>query len=197
MPILPARVFHTFRHAIFPTVSSFSLPALLLMALLTGAASPALAGEDPEILQLKHRILNIQNNGTLGIQNLTLCSKVDGFSSFTPLSGGIIPPDGKFMVYYEPIHWRTNAAADGGYEISVVQDMRIKLGEEVIYYRENLYSHSLSSKSPVLDFFATNTLDLHALPAGNYTYEVIFKDLLKAQEVTVATPFQIVKPPTP
>ncbi|AGW13373.1 hypothetical protein [Megalodesulfovibrio gigas] len=166
---------------------------LLAGALSLPCAGPAHAEQDPRVLQLKHLILDIQNNSTLAITNMTLCSKIEGFASYEPLPTTVIPPDGKFLVYYEPLNWFTRQA-DGRYEISVVQDMRIKLGEEVIYFRENLYTHALTSQHPVLDFFAMNTLDLHALPPGEYTYEVIFKDLLKKQEVTASTPFQIVKP---
>ncbi|MCA1944562.1 MAG: hypothetical protein LDL30_04650 [Desulfovibrio sp.] len=168
--------------------------ALMLAGLLPLlCAAHAHAEQDPRVLQLKQQILDIQNNGTLAITNLTLCSKIDGFAAYAPLPSTVIPPDGKFLVYYEPVNWFTRHA-DGKYEISVVQDMRIKLGEEVIYFRENLYTHALTSQNPVLDFFAMNTLDLHALPPGDYTYEVIFKDHLKQQEVTASTPFQIVKP---
>ena len=59
---------------------------ILLVAMLAFLGAPSSRAQDQEaILKLKNQIIDLQNRGSLGFKDFTLCSKILGFGSFIQL----------------------------------------------------------------------------------------------------------------
>ena len=149
------------------------------------------SGQKDEILMLKEKIIEIQNQGELGFKNFTLCSKVFSFASYVPLSESFIEKDGELLIYYEPANVFTSKR-EGFYEIWYTQDMEL-LNEkgEPFFKKEDALNFHYTSKSPVLDLFATNTITLTEVPAGHYIFRAVLKDKLRGNSVTKTINFEI------
>jgi len=162
---------------------------LILMIL---AAFVFLSGQKTEILSLKEKIIDIQNEGELGFTDFTLCSKIFGFAYYVPLNDNIIDKNGTLLVYYEPTNVYTSKR-DGMYEIWYTQDM-VLMQEDgtVINEWEDILSFKYTSKKPVLDLFAENTIDLKGqLPSGKYKFKAILKDKLGEKTAEKIIDFQV------
>ena len=165
--------------------------ALCLSVVIFIVGAGIFAQED-EILELKKKIIELQNKGTLGFQNLTLCSKILGFASYVPLSEPVVDKNGKLLVYYEPVNVFTNVK-EGMYEIWYTQDMTLlrENGEVVHHWKEILTFH-YTTKKPVMDLFAQNSIDLEGqLPAGNYQFRAVLHDKLSEKTATKTVDFEI------
>ncbi|MBN1834293.1 MAG: hypothetical protein JW820_00515, partial [Spirochaetales bacterium] len=90
-----------------------------LLLLVSAAAG---AQDQGAILRLKNQIIDLQNRGTLGFKDVSLCSKVIGFGSYVPLPEPAIPQGGELLLYYEPVNVFTNRVK-GQYEIWYTQDI--------------------------------------------------------------------------
>lgn len=144
-----------------------------------------------EILQLKLKIIELQNQGKLGLQDFALCSEIVSFASYTPLEENIIPKDGRLLAYFEPVnvHTRIN---NNTYEIWYTEDMILldSNGKTIGEWNDILKFH-YTTKKPVMDLFAQNTIDLKGLPPGKYTFKAVLKDQLSNKFVTEAIGFEI------
>ncbi|MBN1271236.1 MAG: hypothetical protein JXB26_03105 [Candidatus Aminicenantes bacterium] len=149
-------------------------------------------GQVDEILQLKEKIIDIQNEGKLGFRNFTLCSKIFGFGSYVPLREPVLDKNDTLLVYYEPLNVFTNRK-EGIYEIWYTQDMILLDAEgKVIQEWEDILTFHHSAKVPVLDLYARNSIDLKGmLPSGSYTFKAILKDQLRGITVTKTLDFSI------
>ena len=106
----------------------------------------AFAQED-EILNLKEKIIDLQNKGKLGFTNFTICSKIMGFASCVSLPEPVLDKNGTLLIYYEPINVFTNRK-DELYEIWYTQDMTIlkENGEVVSHWNDILTFHYTTQK---------------------------------------------------
>lgn len=144
-----------------------------------------------EILQLKLKIIQLQNQRKLGFQDFVLCSEIFSFASYAPLEENVIPKDGRLLAYFEPdnVYTRIN---NNTYEIWYTEDMILldsngkKLGE----WNDILNFH-YTTKKPVMDLFAQNTIDLKGLAPGKYTFKAVLKDQLSNKFVTETIDFEI------
>jgi hypothetical protein len=151
----------------------------------------AFAQED-EILNLKEKIIDLQNKGKLGFTNFTMCSKIMGFASYVPLPEPALDKNGTLLIYYEPINVFTNRK-DGLYEIWYTQDMTLlnENGEVVSHWNDILTFHYTTQK-PVMDLFAQNSIELKGqLPAGKYKFKATLKDKLSEKTATHIVDFEI------
>jgi len=132
-----------------------------------------------KILEFKEKILELQNQGELGIKNLAACSKVNAFGSYVPLEGRKIKKGERLFVYLEPLNFFTKKT-NGKYEIFLAEDIII-LNEkgDIIAGKENAIVYNYASQSPVIDIFFTNVIDLKDIPPGRYTFRAILNDKLK------------------
>ena len=96
-----------------------SRPFLAFVAgLLAVLAVPLAAAQDQEaILKLKNQIIALQNRGSLGFKDFTLCSKILGFGSYIPLDKPQVSQGAELEIYYEPLNVFTNRNK-GQYELS-------------------------------------------------------------------------------
>ncbi len=151
----------------------------------------AFAQED-EILKLKEKIIDLQNKGKLGYTNFTLCSKIMGFASYVPLPEPVLDKNGILLIYYEPINVFTNRK-EGMYEIWYTQDMTLlkETGEVVSHWSDILTFH-YTTKKPVMDLFAQNSIELKGLlPPGKYKFKATLKDKLTEKTATHIIDFEI------
>jgi len=145
------------------------------------------------ILQLKEQILDIQNKGELGFHNFTLCSNILGYGQYVPI------PDKKAKVgttvyfYYEPVNLFTNRL-NNSYQIWYTQDLILlrKDGKE-LYNAPELLNFNYQTTSPVLDVYASNSLELGELAPGYYIFKAVMHDKLKKTDATYSLTFEIVE----
>ena len=165
--------------------------ALCLSVVIFIVGAGIFAQED-EILELKKKIIELQNKGTLGFQNLTLCSKILGFASYVPLSEAVVDKNGTLLAYYEPVNVFTNVK-DGLYEIWYTQDMTLlKENGEVVQHWKDILSFHYTTKKPVMDLFAQNSIDLKGqLPVGKYKFRAVLHDKLSEKSATKTIDFEI------
>lgn len=148
--------------------------------------------QEDEILDLKEKIIDLQNKGKLGFSNFTLCSKIMGFASYVPLQEPVIDKNGTLLIYYEPVNIFTNRK-ESLYEIWYTQDMTLlkENGEAVSHWNDILTFH-YTTKKPVMDLFAQNTIDLKGqLPAGKYKFKATLKDRLNEKTAVHTIDFEI------
>jgi len=165
---------------------------ILLFAMLAVLAAPSAQAQDQEeILKLKNQIIDLQNRGSLGFKDFTLCSKILGFGSFIPLDQPQVGQGSELQIYYEPVNVFTNRH-QGQYELYYAQDI-VLLSEqgETLYEAKELLSFHYVSRSPVFDLYATNSLNLGSLPPGKYTYKAVLRDKLKEATAELSLPFTI------
>lgn len=153
-----------------------------LLGLLFAGFTPLPAQDAEAVLKLKNQIIDLQNKGTLAFKDFTLCAKVLGFGSYVPLEQPAVRQSAELLVYYEPVNVFTNRVK-GQFEIWYTQDIVL----------QKLLSFRYTSRSPVFDLYATNSLDLGDLPPGKYTYQAVLRDKLKEAVVEYTLPFQVIK----
>jgi hypothetical protein len=168
-----------------------STPFLVLGMLAVLVAPLAPAQDQEAILKLKNQIIDLQNRGSLGFKDFTLCSKILGFGSFVALDRAEVGQGAELEIYYEPVNVYTNRGK-GLYELFYTQDI-VLLSEQgdTVYEAKELLNFHWVSKSPVFDLYATNSLNLGGLPPGNYTYKAVLHDKLKDAAAEYSLPFTV------
>lgn len=148
--------------------------------------------QEDEILDLKEKIIDLQNKGKLGFANFTFCSKIMGFASYVPLQEPVIDKNGTLLIYYEPINIFTNRK-DDLYEIWYTQDMTLlKENGEVVSHWNDILTFHYTTKKPVMDLFAQNSIELKGqLPAGKFKFKATLKDKLTEKTATHIIDFEI------
>jgi len=161
---------------------------VLAVLVLAGLA----ASQSDEILKLKERIIEIQNRGELGFRNFALCSKISGFSSYVPLEKNVVNKAGQLLVYYEPQNVFT-AKKEGLYEVWYTQDMALlRASGETLQEWPDVLDFHYSTKTPVMDLFAQNSLDLSGqLAAGTYKFRAVLKDKLSGKSAVRVVDFEV------
>jgi hypothetical protein len=160
----------------------------LAVLVLAGPAAP----QSEEILKLKERIIEIQNKGELGFRNFGFCSKINGFSSYVPLENNVVDKAGQLLVYYEPQNVFTAKKA-GLYEVWYTQDMALlRASGETLQEWPDVLDFHYTTKTPVMDLFAQNSLDLSGqLAAGTYKFRAVLKDKLSGRTAVRVVDFEV------
>jgi hypothetical protein len=157
------------------------------------AVIPVSAQDQDAVLKLKNQIIDLQNRGALGFREFTLCSKILGYGSYVPLDKLQVPQGSELQVSCEPVNVFTNRNK-GKYEIWYTQDIVLLTDKgKVLYEQEELLNFRYSSRSPVFDLYATNSLDLGELSPGKYIYKAVLRDKLKGVTAEYTLPFAVVK----
>ena len=165
-----------------------AIPILVLFLI---ALTPSLGAEET-VASLKERIVDIQNQGTLGFRNFTLCSNIVGFGQYVPYPDNRVKAGSEIYFYYEPVNVFTNRVS-GNYQIWFTQDMIIRSakGEEILNMPEGL-NFNFKAQSPVLDLYAQNSINLGELPPGTYQFTAVVHDKLKKSEASKSFLFEVV-----
>jgi hypothetical protein len=165
----------------------------VLVLLANTAVVPISAQDQDAVLKLKNQIIDLQNRGALGFREFTLCSKTLGYGSYVPLDKPQVPQGAELQIYYEPVNVFTNRNK-GQYEIWYTQDIVLLTDKgKVLYEQEELLNFRYSSRSPVFDLYATNSLNLGDLGPGTYLYKAVLRDKLKGITAEYSLPFSVVK----
>jgi hypothetical protein len=145
-----------------------------------------------EILKLKEKIIEIQNQGELGFRNFTICSNIVGFGSYVPLLGASLDKSGDLLVYYEPVNVFTSRK-EGLYEIWYIQSMAL-LNEkgEILQEWPNALDFHYTTRVPVMDLFAQNSVTLGGqVQVGKYKFRAVLKDQLSGKSATKIVDFEV------
>lgn len=162
--------------------------ALLSLIMLVMASS---SGQQDEILKLKEKIIEIQNKGELGFRYFTLCSNIISFASYVPLLEPVVEKNGTLLIYYEPVNIFTNKK-NGLYEIWYIQDMALFTDKDkLIIQKEDALNFHYTTKSPVMDLYATNSINLTGLAPGKYKFKATLKDKLKGKKAEKMVEFEV------
>ena len=164
----------------------FSMLAILIELLGTAMAQDT-------VLQLKEKIIDLQNQGELGFRNFTLCNNILGYGQYVEAPTNQVKAGTEIYFYYEPVNLFTNRRV-GTYHIWYTQDMIVLAADgTMIYNGEEMLNFNYQTTSPVLDVYATNSLDLGDLPAGRYQFKVVVHDKLRNKDAAISMDFEIVQ----
>ena len=160
---------------------------LVIILLLSMSAS----AQNDSILELKNRIIQIQNQGKLSFANVTLCSQIFGFASYVPLLNNVIDAKGSLVLYYEPNNIFTNVK-NGLYEIWYTQDLALYKDGQMIQEWKDFLQFKHTANKPAMDLFARNSVDFEGrLPVGSYSLKLLIKDRISGKSAETSVEFQL------
>lgn len=150
--------------------------------------------QSAEILKLKEQIIVLQNQGTLGFQNVALCSEILGFGSYVALPEPVVSSTGKIFIYYEPVNLFT-VKKTGSYEVWYTQDLTmLDAAGTVLQEWKGFLEFHYSATSPVLDTYAQNSIDLGGqIPPGKYQLRMNLQDKLGKKTAVRTLAVEVVK----
>lgn len=168
----------------------FCMLAFMLMSSLIGAI-PAQGSDTLATDKLKDQIIQIQNQGSLGITDLRLCRHITGYGKYVPYEGSVVERDAVVHFYYETENIFTSVN-DGVYAIYYSQDAILEnsAGEQLLNMPKALRFDYQSNK-PILNIFAQFELDLGGAPPGDYVYKIVLYDELRGTSTSAQLPFTI------
>ncbi len=160
-------------------IKNSCLSVLALVLALIGSLSHASPGEtsaplpkpDPEkqvvnpqvnpsqdIINLKSKIIELQNNSKLGFNKIVPCKSVEGFGVYSPLEPST--PSNKLLFYIEPANYSTLVSGDR-YILDCAIELQILdgAGKPVTSTASPMKINRIS-RSPILDFFFKIELNL-------------------------------------
>jgi hypothetical protein len=156
------------------------------------------ADEIPDqVLQLKEKIIELQNRGALGVKNLTPCSQITTIGSYTPLSEAKFKQEETLYVYFEPANFFTSKK-EGRYEVWLTEDIQI-LSEkgQTLMEKPGVVDMHYNCASPVLDIYFNNHVEFKGVSPGKYIFQVVLYDKLKDASVSASLPFEVIEEPKP
>lgn len=157
------------------------------------AGFTVVSAQENEVAQLKERIIDIQNKGQLGFKNFLLCNNIIGYGQYVTAETNQVKAGTEIYFYYEPENLFTNRR-NGGYHVWFTQDMiLLDTSGKVIYNGPEALNFNYQTTSPVLDYYATNSLNLGNLPPGKYTFKAVMHDKLKKVDAVHTYNFEIVQ----
>ena len=166
---------------------------LLIMTVTLAGTTFAQQGDYDLILELKDRIIKIQNQGELGLRNFTLCSKIITMGHYVALPKPTLKTGEELLIYYEPVNIFTNTQ-EGRYEFWITQDMFLFDEEgELLYEKTDALSMHFNTETPLLDLYVRNTLALTGITAGKYTYKAVLHDVLRGIVAAKTIDFEVVE----
>jgi hypothetical protein len=133
----------------------------------------------------------------LTMSQAVACSTIDGYEQFESLPGAALTSDEKLLVYYRPLHYRTEHSGST-YRIHLTQDGQIRhRGEKaVLLFKANMVDYDWKSKERDNPVYIRNTFSLKGLKPGEYDYDIILHDVLAPDEPTAkqTVEFRVVPP---
>ena len=164
--------------------------SLILLMLVT---SPCALAQETDVALLKERIINLQNQYPLGINNLIACSTVTGYGSYEPLPDNGVKAGDVIFFYFEPQNPSTNKVEDT-YEIWLTHDIFVFTEQQrEVFKQENAFEIHSQTRSPLLDIYCANKLTLAEVPPGKYLVKVILHDKIKGEEASATWAFEVIQ----
>ncbi len=127
--------------------------------------------------QLRREIVEWQNKGEPGVNNLCFCTEVRSFGGFKRTLSNKLPKSLPVLIYYEPENLFTKLE-DGVYIVDFVQDFVLMSadGEKELYRKNEMIRMQMATIKPLLDIYVTNNIDLTGLSPGKYTAKGLIHD---------------------
>ncbi|MBN2143936.1 MAG: hypothetical protein JW774_04855 [Candidatus Aureabacteria bacterium] len=165
---------------------------LFILTVLIGSAVSTFSYSEETVAQLKEKIIDIQNAGELGFRNFTLCTNIIGYGQYVAAPDNKVKAGSEIYFYYEPVNLFTNRL-NQSYQIWYTQDMIIlsQDGKE-LYRASDALNFNYQSLAPVMDIYASNTLNLKEVPPGIYQFQAVIHDKLKKRDATYSFVFEVV-----
>jgi hypothetical protein len=167
-------------------------PGILIACILCLCLTSRLSGQNT-ILELKEKIIDIQNQGELAFRNFTLCTNIIGYGQYVPVQGNKVKSNTTIYFYYEPENLFTNRVG-GAYQMWFTQDMIVLEADGTeLYNASELLNFNYQTTSPVLDVFASNSLELGELAPGKYIFKAVMHDKLKKVDESYSFTFEVIQ----
>ncbi|MFH1117369.1 MAG: hypothetical protein V1792_25905, partial [Pseudomonadota bacterium] len=140
------------------------------------------AGKD-EVLDLKKKILELQNKQKLRFGRVALCSKVEGYGVYSPLPAGKLLP--QMILYLEPANVST-LITDGRYVIDCTVDIGIldSAGNPAKGSLKSLKFHR-TARSPILDLYFRLPINFTKPPPNAFSISITLHDNIKNQRTGI------------
>jgi hypothetical protein len=137
----------------------------------------AVLGASDNVLQLKRRIVELQNRGDLGVGKMVLCSSVKGFGDYSPIDPSKALH--KLVLYIQPSNYGTRVTSDR-YVIDLTLDLAVYDDNgKLIRERAGILKMKRVSRAPVLDLFFSPRINLKGALGRTLVIKTKLKDNIK------------------
>jgi len=126
---------------------------------------------------LAEAMMMIKSGEELRIQQLVLCSEIEGYRDYAEREANTIQSNEPLLLYIEPAGYQIRKEGDE-YNIWVSEDASIMNEKgEVIFQKNDWVEYKRGFMSPVIPFFLTNRVT--DIPPGKYIFKFTLKDHYK------------------
>jgi hypothetical protein len=153
------------------------------------SAKPAVSPKS-EVLALKEKILEIQNNLDLGFVKVVACNSAEGYGVYSPLEPN--HPGTKVIFYVEPANYGV-LRSEGRFVIDCTVDLFIlDTTGKLLARNENVRKINKVSRSPVLDLFFTLELNIaKTVKAKSFIVKIVLNDRIKNKSASTSQRVQL------
>ncbi|MFP4497372.1 MAG: hypothetical protein ACLFQV_04105, partial [Vulcanimicrobiota bacterium] len=152
------------------------------------------ARQNPEVVELKNRIIQLQNEGKLDMSEIVPCSRIDMYGAYDRLKDAEIEQNKTIFFYFEPINYFTRRE-NGKYSYHLVQDMEVTDSNgKVLLEKKGITSFAHTTVSPLFGIYFENSITIKGLEKGGYFVKITLHDELKSQNVTKKSKFTVINP---
>ncbi|MFH0960313.1 MAG: hypothetical protein V1897_16595 [Pseudomonadota bacterium] len=143
-----------------------------------------------EILALKEKILEVQNNSELGFTKVVACKSVEGFGIYSPLEPN--SPDPKVIFYVEPANYGV-LISEGRFIIDCTVDLFVlDASGKLLARNENVRKINKISRSPVLDLYFTVELNIaKTVKQKSFVVKIVLNDRIKNKNASTSHRVQL------
>lgn len=163
----------------------------VIIAIAIGVGGSDHDSQYEKIDKLKEQIIEIQNDGELGVRNLTLCRKIVSYGVYIPYNTNVARKGSVVYFYYEIENIFTNKSKDG-YAVNFSQDAILVNSEgKELFNMPKAIKFNYNSNRPVINYYTTFKLDLSSAAPGDYIYKLVLYDELKGSKAKAEFPFTV------
>lgn len=135
-----------------------------------------------EVQSLKEHIIDLQNKGKLGFRKVLLCSSVEGYGQYSPVTEG--GPTRQLALYFEPANVSTLVSADRYVIDCTVDQFAYDASGKMIFGKSNIMKIYRVSRSPVLDLYFHIGVGMKKPVQGTLILKTVLRDNIKNQTAT-------------
>lgn len=147
-------------------------------------------GKKNEVLVLKEKILEVQNNSQLGFAKVVPCKSVEGYGIYSPLEPN--HPGSKIVFYVEPLNYGV-MMSEGRFIIDCTVDLFIlDQSGKLLAKNEKIRKLNMVSRSPVLDLYFTLELNIaKSVKQRSFVVKIILNDRIKNKSASTSQMVQL------
>jgi hypothetical protein len=144
-------------------------------------------GPPDEVTVLKEKILKVQNEGKLRFRKSVLCSSVQGYGQYSPVTGG--PVSNKLILYVEPANYGVMISSDRYVIDCLVEITVIGGGGKVLH--EAKQKLNFVTRTPKLDVYYAIGVQLKKPLEKSMTIKTVLHDNIKNESASTAITLNI------